>query len=316
MGYGGICGSFRKQTPARSEMAYQYTAIIPTLNASSEIDALIDRLGKQTLPPREIIVVDSHSDDDTARRAASHAGTRVIGIRREEFDHGGTRDMAIRACDTPFVVLLTQDALPMDAGCMAALLAPFGDDRVAAVCGRQVARDDARPSERAVRAFRYPDGSRTWGGEDIPRLGMSAYLLSDVCAAYRRSSYEAVGGFVHPIATNEDMLIAADLLDAGYRLAYAAEARVWHSHNFSPAREYRRNRLIGCFLARYGHRFGDAGELGEGMRMVKSVSSRLLKEGHILNWMAFGVNCGARFLGNRAGRRHANVAMKGVGSHE
>jgi rhamnosyltransferase len=142
-----------------------------------------------------------------------------------------------------------------------------------------VARSDARAYEKAVRAFRYPDESIVWNSADLPGLGVRGYLLSDVCAAYCRRAYDAVGGFEHPISTNEDMLIAADLLNAGYCLAYSAGARVWHSHNHTLKQEYLRNRLIGEFLVRYGDRFAQAGETGEGLRLVRHVSKELVCQG-------------------------------------
>lgn len=291
------------KVPDKPNMARQYTVIIPTLNAADRIERLIETLLMQSVLPEEIVVVDSQSEDGTLERAQSYERVRTATVERNTFDHGGTRDMAIRACDVPFVVLLTQDALPMDAHCMESLLSAFDDETVAAACGRQIAYPDAREAEKLVRSFRYPDESRVWSAEDIPKLGIRAYLLSDVCAAYRRSAYEKVGGFEHPILTNEDMLIAADFLRAGYRLAYCSEARVWHSHNNTLQQEYERNRKIGRFLARYGDRFSDSGELGEGARMVREISIGLLKRGKIGEWIAFGANCAARMLGNFAGKR-------------
>ena len=314
-----VSGPFPLETAAKrderavestQDMATRYDIIIPTLNAARYIAPLIESLRAQTLPPGEILIADSDSGDDTVKIAESYEGVRVLKIEREEFDHGGTRDMAIRACASPFFVLMTQDALPMDARCMEALLAPMADARVAAVCARQVARPEARDSERAVRAFRYSDQSRAWGREDVSKLGIRAYLLSDVCAAYRREDYLAVDGFERPIATNEDMLIAADLLKAGYRLAYSAEARVWHSHDHTLRQEYERNRLIGGFLARYGDRFDAPGELGEGARMVREISAQLLRKGEIGEWIRFGAGCATRLLGNRAGRRAARGMSK------
>ena len=283
--------------------ALEYTLIIPTLNAAGCIDALLQSLLDQTLPPREVLVVDSASEDGTADRARAYDAVTVIPIARADFDHGGTRDMAIRRCRTPFAVLMTQDALPVDRGAMAALLKPLADERVAAVCARQVARPEATQRERLVRAFRYPDESAVWSGADIPKRGIRAYLLSDVCAAYRREAYLSVGGFEHPIDTNEDMLIAADFLRAGWKLAYSAEARVWHSHAFTLRQEYARNYKVGGFLARYADRFPGSGAMGEGLRMVKAVSIGLLKRGRLPEWFAFAANCAARMLGNRAGRR-------------
>lgn len=283
--------------------ARPYTVIIPTLNAAGTLRRQLEAVLGQSQPPEGVIVVDSASEDGTAKLAASVPGVRVLSVKRSDFDHGGTRDMAIRASETPFFALLTQDALPADAGWAAALLAPFEDGRVAAVCGRQVAWPEARAYERAVRAFRYGDRSASWGAADLSGLGVRGYLLSDVCAAYRREAYDGVGGFEHPIMTNEDMLMAADLLKAGYRLAYSAEARVWHSHDHTLRQEYERNRLIGAFLARYRDRFGSAGETGEGLRLVRQVSLSLARQGKPLELARFWLNCAARLLGNRAGRR-------------
>ena len=55
-------------------------------------------------------------------------------------------------------------------------------------------------------------------------------------------AYLAVGGFDAPIITNEDMMMAAKLLHAGYALAYTPEAAVYHSHRYTMEEEYRRNK--------------------------------------------------------------------------
>lgn len=187
------------------------SVILPTLDAAGGIVALLAALKGQTRPPDEILVVDSGSTDDTAELARSH-GARVISVPRDRFDHGGTRDAALRQTTGEFVLFLTQDALPAYERYIEHLLKPFADERVAAASGRQLPRPDARPYVRAVQQYRYPAQSQVWGAEDRQALGIRAYHLSDVCSAYRRSAYKAVGGFPHPLPTNEDMLIAAAFL--------------------------------------------------------------------------------------------------------
>ncbi len=282
--------------------------MIPTLNAASSLSRLLDALSSQSTPPSRILVVDSQSDDGTVQIVKSSGKADLIQINRRDFDHGGTRAMAFQACDTPVVVFVTQDALPIKSDCMEKLLQPFSDERVAAVCARQVAYAEHGAAEKAFRAFRYPNQSVQWSKADTERLGIRAYLLSDVCAAYRRSAYEAVGGFAHPLRTNEDMLIAADFLDAGYDLAYQADAAVWHSHHMSLRQEYRRNRLIGQFLAQYGQRFGSSGEMGEGLKLVKYVTAQVIKEKKPGQLISFWFSCAARLLGNRAGKRDGKAS--------
>ena len=225
------------------------SAILPTLNAAGEIAALLAALMGQTQPPDEILVVDSGSTDGTAELARAH-GARVMSIPRDRFDHGGTRDAALRQTTGEFVLFLTQDALPANERYIEQLLLPFADERIAAASGRQLPRPDTRPYVQAVQLYRYPAQSRTWGSEDREALGIRAYHLSDVCSAYRRSAYEAVGGFPHPLPTNEDMLIAAAFLDAGYRLAYCADAAVVHSHDLPRVPAQRPHRALSAGIRR------------------------------------------------------------------
>lgn len=285
--------------------------IIPTCNGAADIVRLIVAMQTQTVPPQEILVVDSASEDGTAQLAASVPGVCVRSIERREFDHGGTRDRALREAQGDVVLFMTQDALPVDDRLVEHLLAPFADARVAAVGARQIAKPDARPFERAVRAHNYPAKSRVFTAADIPALGVRAFLISDVCAAYRREAVLAVGGFDQPVMTNEDMLMAEKLLHAGHALAYCGEAAVFHSHRLSLRSQFRRNLLIGRTMKRYEARFEHAKELGEGVALFRDVERQLLSEGQIGECCCFMADCAARLLGNRAGRMiewiHSNM---------
>lgn len=285
--------------------------IIPTFNAGALLPPLIEALRGQTLPPDELLIVDSSSKDGTADTARA-LGCRVEVIPRADFDHGGTRDAALRSTRGDIVVFMTQDALPVSRTSLEQLLAPLADARVAAVSGRQIARPDARPYERLVRAYNYPAQSRVWTKDDLSALGVRAYLISDVFAAYRREAYLAVGGFEHPLETNEDMLIAQRLLAQGYTLAYSGEACVCHSHAFTWRQQYSRNRAVGRFMERYRDRF-PCSELGTGMTLARNVLFALLREGRPLECAAFAIDCSARLLGNRAGRRDARQERKAYG---
>ena len=316
MGYFVIQGMYCPQILQAAQAALfecaffmKISVIIPTLNGEKQLDQLLCSLEGQSVQPDEIIVVDSASTDGTIAAASAHALVQVISIQRSDFDHGGTRDMALQQSSGDVVLFMTQDALPTDAHYIENLIAPFSDEQVTAVGGRQIAYPDARPFEKAVRSFNYPAADRVWDKADIARLGVRAYLISDVCAAYRRSAYLAVGGFDHPIMTNEDMLMAQKLLQAGYKLAYSGGASVYHSHHFTLRQEYKRNHLIGWTMKHYEERFGHAEEMGEGVKLAVNVVKSLLKQGHVLECIPFAFNCAARLLGNRAGRRAAGKEM-------
>lgn len=292
------------------------SVVIPTLNAASEIGPLLDALLSQSFAHSEVLVVDSASEDATQDVVKSYAGrgVRLHAIDRADFDHGATRDMAARMTTGDFVMFLTQDAFPADDRLTDSLLAPMlADSDVALVSGRQLPKADARRFEQLVRGFNYPAEPSVRSEADVARLGVKAYFASDVCAMYRRSAYEACGGFPRT-ATNEDMIMACRFIKAGLKVAYEPSARVYHSHNLTSRQQFARNRAVGAFLERNAAELAVPSEVGEGARMVKQISKALLLEGRVGELCAFGVDCAARLLGNRAGRSQERRIQKKGGT--
>lgn len=279
--------------------------VVPTLNAERELGSLLDAVMGQTRVPDDILIVDSSSDDNTLGIAASYPGVRVMVIRREDFDHGGTRQLALEEVTGDFVLFLTQDAVPADERYVENLLAPFDDPGVGMASGRQVPKPGARRYVQLVQEFNYPAASNVRSEEDIERLGIRAFFASDACSAYRRSALEAIGGIPRPCATNEDMLAAARFLRNGFKAAYAADACVVHSHNLTPVEQFRRNRAVGEFLAGHAEELGVPSEVGEGITLFKRVSEQLASERCPGELVAFAADCAARLLGNRMGRSTA-----------
>lgn len=281
------------------------SVVIPTLNAADDIDGLLDTIEAQSLQPLDILVVDSSSDDGTVDEVAKHPCVNLVRIERKEFNHGSTRDMALRHSAGEFVCFLTQDAAPASNRYLERLVAPFlADDSIALVTGRQLPKADARRFEQLVRKFNYPNAPSVRSKSDLPKYGIKTFFASDTCSAYRRTAYLECGGFDH-VNTNEDMLMAAKFIASGMKVAYEPCAEVYHSHNLTPSQQFARNRAVGFFLETHADDLMHASEIGEGGRLVKAVSSQLLREGNLVEFIAFGVDCCARFLGNRAGRRTA-----------
>ena len=287
------------------KMSDSVSVVIPTLNAEPEIEDLLALLEAQTFAPREIIVIDSSSDDHTVEIAKARSLVRVIEIQRKDFDHGGTRNLGFNESVGDFVLFMTQDAVPVDEFLLEKLLRPFEDGDVAIVSARQLPKEDARPFERLVREFNYPDESNKRSEKDIGRLGIKAFFSSDVCCMYRRSAVDEIGGISSPCSPNEDMLAAARLLVSGYDVCYSSEAQVVHSHNLTLRQQYDRNRAIGAFMKRHNDELRGVSDLGEGMKLVKFVLKRLAKEGRLIEICAFLLDCAARVVGNRAGRASA-----------
>ena len=72
------------------------------------------------------------------------------------------------------------------------------------------------------------------------------------------------------------MIYARGLINAGYSIAYAAEAKVEHSHNYSGAGQFRRNFDLGVSHADYPEIFGGLSTESEGIRLVKKTCGYFL----------------------------------------
>jgi rhamnosyltransferase len=175
------------------------------------------------------------------------------------------------------------------------------------VSGRQIPKSDASPVEKLTRNFNYPPSGNTRTQKDIPRLGIKTFFASNVCSAYRRSAYLRMGGFDHPVLTNEDLLIAARFIYGGYKLAYCAEAKVIHSHNFNLKQQFSRNFDIAVFMSMNSSFFQNISTAGEGIRMVKSVLSALFKNQEIYQAAYYCCECAAKLAGYQLGLHYRKL---------
>jgi len=246
------------------------TVIVPTLNAAHDWPRFAPAL-LACVRPDQVLIVDSESTDGTVELAQA-SGFALRPVRRAEFDHGGTRQLAAEMLpDADILIYMTQDAVLDGPNAVANLLAAFDDPQVGAAYGRQLPRPEANAIEAHARSFNYPPASEMRTLKSRGQLGFKAIFLSNSLAAYRRAALMAVGGFPANVILGEDSIVAARLLLAGYKVAYVAEARAFHSHAYTLAQEFKRYFDTGAFHSREQwliDEFGRAG--GEGRRFVLS----------------------------------------------
>jgi len=287
--------------PDKEEL--KISVIIPTLNGAERLDDLFASLKGQSLLPDEILVIDSGSRDATLSIARSH-DVRIITLSPDAFDHGGTRTLAGREALGNILVYLTQDAVPDDDRALEQLVAPFADARIAATYGRQLPHADATPAARHLRAFNYPvqDSVRCW--EDRQTYGFKTAFISNSFAAYRKDLLAQVDFFITGMLFGEDTFTLAKLLRRGYCVAYAAEARVRHSHNYTLGREFKRYFDIGVVHARHRELIASFGTpSAEGRRYVRSELSYLFREGYFLSLPGSIARSGAKYIAYQLGKR-------------
>lgn len=285
--------------------------IIPTYKPDKTLIQLVQMLQKQTVPVRQIIILNTEERYFTQAACSvsfwQQDNIAVYHHSEQEFDHGRTRDAGVQRSDAAFFVCMTQDAVPADAYLIKRLLAPFADSAVAAVYARQLPGENANSIERFTRQFNYPAESAVKSKEDIARLGIKAFFCSNVCAAYRRDIYDETGGFIRHTIFNEDMIYAAKAIQHGYKVAYAADARVVHSHNYTNLQQFRRNFDIGVSQAQHPEVFAHVSSEGEGKKLVRLTLKHLKKQHQLYKVPGFLMTCACKLSGYRLGKQYRTL---------
>ena len=281
--------------------------IIPVYRPGEELRELLIRLTKQTVKPSKILLMNTEKEFFDENLIEGIEDITVVHIRKKDFDHGGTRHIAAEMADGDFLLFMTQDAMPQDAFLVENLVKPFADGQVCASYARQLPAKDCNTIERYTRKFNYGQESRIKTSEDLPELGIKTYFCSNVCAMYRRSVYEELGGFERRTIFNEDMIFAGKLVQSGRAIAYCADAKVIHSHNYTCIQQFRRNFDLGVSQAEHPEIFSGVPSEGEGIRMVKKTAAYLLEQKKIYLIPKLVLLSGCKFVGYRLGKGYKKL---------
>ena len=288
--------------------------IIPTYKPTAKLVRIIEMLEKQTYSVNKIIIINTEKKyfDDFFKDKDildSYDNILVKHIKKEEFDHGATRKMAVDMSDSDYFVCMTDDAVIIDDILIENLLKPLFEGEAAVSYARQCTKKTASLIERYVRNYNYPQKPQLKTVSDIERLGIKTYFCSDVCAAYDRAVYDKLGGFVERAIFNEDMIMASKVINAGYGIYYASEAKVLHYHNYSCMQQLRRNFDLGVSQAMHPEVFDGVPSEGEGVRMIKKCASYLMKHGKVYLIPELILNSGFKYVGYRLGKAYKLLPM-------
>ena len=284
--------------------------IIPTYRPDKKLDRNLAMLKKQTIQPHKILLVNTEEALFHSKVFPTLTQGEIIHISKKDFDHGGTRNMAAARCDCDIILLLTQDAVPADEYLIERLTEPFKDEEVCAAYGRQMADWKDNPVEAYTRIFNYPRQSRIKCKEDLPELGIKTFFCSNVCAAYRKNVYDELGGFPLHTIFNEDMIYASHLIEAGKKIAYVAEAKVWHWHNYTAKEQLKRNFDLAVSQVDAGGLFDKVKSESEGIRLVKNTMLFFIKKRRFLLLPYIFIQNAAKYTGYKLGQNYRKLPVK------
>ena len=285
--------------------------IIPVYHPGKEFSVLLERLTEQTAVIHRIIAMNTEENYWNKELEQKYPLLEVHHLKKSEFDHGGTRAWAAELSDAEIMVFMTQDAVPADRNLIENLVKALEKEKmIAAAYARQLPNEMCSFAERYTRSFNYPEKSSVRTQRDLSLYGIKTFFCSNVCAAYKKEIYQELGGFVRKTIFNEDMIYAGKLIQMGYGIAYAADAKVIHSHNYSCMQQFHRNFDLGVSQAEHPEIFAGVPSEGEGIKLVKKTINYLIQKRKI--WLIPGVilQSGCKYAGYLSGKNYRKLPRK------
>jgi rhamnosyltransferase len=220
-------------------MPRKVSIVIRTFNEEEHIGQLLEAIGRQSLRDLEIIVIDSGSTDQTPSIVGRYP-VKLLRIQPKDFTFGRSLNMGMRATSAQFVIFASAHVLPTSDDWISNLIAPFSDDKVALVYGKQRGASGGRFSET--------EHFKRWFPETSVAKQENAYC-NNANSAIRRSLW-LQHPFDEELTGLEDIAWASWAREMGYSIAYVADAGVIHFHNETPAQIVNRHRREAIALKR------------------------------------------------------------------
>jgi len=202
--------------------AIQASIIIRTLNEARYLGVLLESIRMQNTGGIncEVVLVDSGSTDATLAIAESH-GCRILHITCEEFSFGRSLNVGCAAAQGDILVITSGHCVPVDENWLARLCRPLLEGEAEYVYGRQHSGPESHYSESRIFAKYFSEKSMVPQREFFCNNANSA-LLKSVWQSYQ---------FDEDLTGLEDMDFAQRMQRGGGRVAYIAEAGVYHHHS-------------------------------------------------------------------------------------
>ena len=242
----------------------ELSVVVPTYDRPEIIQALLDRLARQTLAPDrfEVVTVDDGSTTPVRPRTSQLAYPLTL-LRQDNAGPGAARNLAFEHCRAPLALILNDDAVPADDLLERHLAIHRESPARTAVLGTFTFTPNALASP-FVQLLATSDLLF-----DFPRLRHGATLdwrFFWTCnISLPLAPIQQVGGFdaeTFPGPLMEDVDLGYRLGQQGWRVLYRGDARCGHEHRLTAQSYLERIRLYGKYLVRMWRKYDDPGVLG------------------------------------------------------
>ncbi|MEE9328335.1 MAG: glycosyltransferase [Cocleimonas sp.] len=199
--------------------------VIRTLNEAQYLNGLLTSIHQQKLSNElrfEVILIDSGSTDETLK-IAKHHNCMIGHITRKEFSFGRSLNIGCQMAKGEILVFISGHCVPKDKQWLQALCLPIMNKQADYTYGRQVGGEESQFSEHRIFSKYFPQQSK------IPQDG---FYCNNANSALSHKSWKAFQ-FNEELTGLEDMDLARRLVERKGKVAYIAEACVYHHHSES-----------------------------------------------------------------------------------
>ena len=286
--------------------------VIPTYHPDQRFVKTIEMLLKQQVQPENIWIV--NTEEKFWMKEIEHMSSKihVTHISKKAFDHGAARNLGASYSKADVLLFMTQDAVPAEETLIGNMLKYLQREKTVTVYGRQLPNENCSELEKYTRSFNYGEKSKIKSKKDLDKMGIKTYFCSNVCAAYKRDVFVAQGGFIQKTIFNEDMIYCAGVIQAGYSVAYAADALVYHSHNYTPMEQLKRNFDLGVSQADHPEIFQQVSSENEGVKLVKDTAIHFLKVGKPWIIISLVIQSAFKLTGYKLGKNYKKLSKKTI----
>ena len=294
------------------------TVVIPTFNGKIWLESsLPEFLAQDYAGQWEILIIDSDSDDGTRALFSAIPNARCHTIRREEFGHGKTRNLALTLSESELLLFTVQDARPMHSQWISNLVSALLESQADAICGSQAVPHHTDKNPLAwYRPLQVTEKVRLVTPRAFqtanPQERTQLCAWDNVNALYRREALRK--NPFQDVRFAEDLAWAKSQLETGGSIGYVGHCRVWHYHHHTPQFAWQRTLSL---LYWQHHHFGIIPPLPKpptltGLLLALKViiwNSRILAPHRILFWLNYLWT--SKAATHRAGQAFAAAYAKG-----
>jgi len=192
--------------------------VIRTKNEADNLECCIKQLMKQTMK-NEIIIVDSHSTDNTPDIVERY--NCILVQCDDPFSYGRALNMGLGRTSSRYVCILSSHCFPKGKQFLYNMWQNFKDKTVAGVYARQIPHRFTNPVE-------YRNFLHIYGNERI--IQCCSPLFNNGASMIDKKVWRDIR-FDETVVAQEDMLWAKQVIDNGYKIVYEPGSIVEHLHN-------------------------------------------------------------------------------------